>query len=85
MHSEKGPLLPLGYVDSRGSGLQSKHVLPSALGCAGLGQDDLGCKDQISPVPIPSVCDAEPQHPGPAVDMDIAVKSFSKPGTWLHI
>ena len=50
--------------------MQSKHVPPSALGFAGLGQDGLGCKDQISPAPVPSVWDAGPQHPDPAVDVE---------------
>lgn len=45
-------------------------MLPSALGCAGLGWDGLGCKDQVSPVPIPLMQDAGPQHPGPAVNVE---------------
>lgn len=50
---EKGKILltgvaPAGLHSQQGIwALQSEHVPPSALGCAGLGQDGLGCKDHI--------------------------------------
>ena len=72
---EQGKILltgvaPAGLCSQQGIWtLQSKHVPPSALGCAGVGQGGLGCKDYISPAPVPSVWDAGHQHPGPAVDI----------------
>lgn len=46
------------------------RVPPSALGCAGLGWHDLGCKDQGMPCSHSLGVECWPQHPGPAGDVE---------------